>query len=80
MIPTDFPERNRVLEKPKGMTDEECFDLEIFTDGNECISCWKLNKEELEEVNRTGKIWLRIVSGYTQPPVSLQTEYPFVQQ
>lgn len=80
MIPIDFPERNMVLEKPKGMTDEECHDLEIFTDGKVCVSCWALNKEELEQIQKTGKIFLVVVSGYTQPPVSLHIESPFINQ
>lgn len=79
MIPVDFPQRNRVLEKPKGMTDEECSDLEIFTDGKVCVSCWQLNKEELELIQKTGKVYLVVVSGKTQPPVSLHVESPFVQ-
>ncbi len=80
MIPVDFPERNKVLEKPKGMTDEECHDLEIFTDGKQCVSCWQLNKEELELIQQTGKVWLLIVSGQTQPPVLLTIELPFIKQ
>lgn len=80
MIPVDFPERNKVLEKPKGMTDEECHDLEIFTDGKQCVSCWKLNKEELELIQQTGKIYLGVVSGQTQPPVWIAVENPFVTQ
>lgn len=78
MIPIDFPERNRVLEKPPGMTDQQCMDLEIFTDGLNCVSCWQLNKEELELIQKTGKIYLIVVSGTTQPPVSLHVESPFI--
>ncbi len=78
MRAVDFPERNKVLQKPKGATDEECFDLEIFTDGSQCVSCWELNKEELELIQKTGRIYLGILSGQTQPPVWLSIENPFI--
>lgn len=34
------------------------------------ISCWKLGEEELEEVKRTGKIYLLVV-GNRHPPVAV---------
>lgn len=79
MRPVDFPERNKVLQKPKGVTDEECFDLEIYTNGHVCVSVWDLNKEELELIQKTGKVYLQIWSGQTQPPVLLSVESPFIQ-
>jgi hypothetical protein len=84
MLPVDFPERNFVYGKPLGWTDEQCSDLPVFkgntTDGFPVIiSCWKFSKEDLEEIQRTGKIYLSITSD-GMPPVSLFTENPFVQQ
>lgn len=87
MLPTDFPERNFVYTKPKNMTDEQCSDLPVWkgpaTDENGVtfpviISKWKLSKEDLEEIQRTGVIYLS-VTGDVQPPVSVFTEYPFNQ-
>lgn len=43
MEATKFPQANKNLSKPDSMTDEECSNLWIFTDGKQCISCWKLN-------------------------------------
>lgn len=40
------------------------------------ISCWKLTKEELEEINKTGRVWLTVV-GDTMSPVQLTVEKPF---
>lgn len=70
-----------VFTKPADMTDEECMDLPVFkgtyADGlPSIISCWQLSKEDLEEIQRTGKVWLRIV-GHGMPPVSVFTENPF---
>lgn len=42
------------------------------------ISCWKLSKEDFEEIQRTGCVYLTICST-GMPPVTLQTESPFVQ-
>lgn len=84
MLPVDFPERNKVFTKPESMTDEECSDLPVWqgktTDNFPCIiSCWKFSKEDLEEIQKTGCIYLSI-TGNGMPPVSLFTENPFVVQ
>lgn len=69
-----FPEANRNLLKPESMTDEECGSLWVYTDGKICISCWKLNLRQRLAVLFTGKVWLGILSGYTQPPVWLDVD------
>lgn len=82
MLPVDFPERNFVFTKPAGMTDEECSDLPVFkgvaADGYPCIiSKWKFSKEDLEQIKKTGCIYLSITAE-GMPPVALFTEHPFV--
>jgi hypothetical protein len=86
MLPVDFPQRNFVFGKPTDQEDEECLSLPVFKGETlvddlqkvyPCIiSCWQLSKEDLEEVQRTGRIWLSI-TGQGMPPVSLFTEDPF---
>jgi len=81
MIPVDFKEANFTFTRPKSMTDEQCGDLRVWKGYDLAgfpiiVSCWRLSKEDLEEINRTGKIWLSVTSEVT-PPVSLFTEYPF---
>lgn len=82
MLPIDFPERNKVFTKPDSMTYEECSDLPAWVGQTPyatplIISKWKLSKEDIEEINRTSELWLKVV-GSVQPPVELSTEYPFV--
>ncbi len=87
MLPTTFAESNKVFTKPKGTTDEQCYDLPVWygsipvdeqgTHWPAIISCWKFSKEDLEEIQRTGCIWLSI-TGVEMPPVSLFTEHPFI--
>jgi hypothetical protein len=85
MIPTSFPESNGFCDTPIGVSPDEVCPLAthiapvFFTDGTEStaiISCWKFTKEELEEVNKTGRVWLWII-GSQMPPVSLDVESPF---
>lgn len=71
MEPSTFKESNKTLLKPEGMTDEECGSLPVWTDGKECISLWKMSWKERLSAFFFGKVWLFVVSGQTQPPVSL---------
>lgn len=81
MKPVQFPESNTVLTPPDDMTEEECSNLDIFRTGDGCcISCWELDGDELMQILETKRIWLRVHSGESQPPVSLATESPFVQE
>jgi hypothetical protein len=81
MIPIEFPQANQVFKKPDNMTDEECYELHTFhglVDGPNLgtISCWQLSKEDIEEIQRTGVIWLRVL-GARLPPMAVFTENPF---
>lgn len=81
MIATSFDESNEVLGRPPGMTGEQCDPLSVRRGFNEgdglplVVSCWKPTKEELEEINRTGRMWL-VVCGVTMPPVVLMGHKP----
>jgi len=75
MIPASFPESNAYLGAPPSM-EEDCDALSIqrgaLVVGETAYpivqSCWKLTPEELESVNKTGRVWLCVV-GVTMPPV-----------
>lgn len=79
-----FDESNHVLGRPPGTTAEQCDPLSVWVGKCEdglprVISCFKLTKEELQEINRTGRVWL-FVMGQTMPPVALQTAHPWKSQ
>jgi hypothetical protein len=81
MLPTQFPEQNFEYLKPADMTDEQCYSLPVFKgydseDVPIVISKLKFSKEDLEDINRTGEMYLQIV-GHSHPAVSLYTENPF---
>ncbi len=74
MKPIQFKEVNKELLKPQKydeMKHGECGKLSIFTNGEECISLWKMTFIERLKALWFGKIWLRVLSGNTQPPVSM---------
>lgn len=79
MKPINFPEQTDVLGKPQDMTDEECTPLPVFRNGQQCVSCWQLSDEEIIQlIQNDGKLYLSVLSGWTQPPVWLAVENPFL--
>lgn len=82
MFPASFDESNDALSKPVGMTADECQALSVWRGPTEnglpvVVSCWKPTAAEIEEIQRTGRIWL-MVWGHTMPPVAVCGETPFV--
>ena len=77
MKPNNFSESNKTLRKPHSMTDEECNSLHIYNDGTVCVSQWQASWFERLSILFHGRVWLRVLSGETQPPVCIQTMYPF---
>lgn len=75
MTPTAFPQSNRTLTAPSGMPN--CSELAVFTDGEHCISAWRPSWRERFAVLFGRPVWLWVVSGQTQPPVLLETAFPF---
>jgi hypothetical protein len=71
-VPASFDEATDYLNKPESMTADQCEALAIARCTNPdgypvVVSCWKVTREELDEINRTGRLWLMIV-GNTMPP------------
>lgn len=67
--PSNFDWSNAAYGPPEGMTEEQVQTIFAYHgvdrayDCKRVVSCWKLTKEELEEVNRTGRIWLNCLGG-----------------
>jgi len=72
MEPIPFKESNRMLTKPEGLSHEECGSLPAFTNGEVCITKHKMSFRERLHCLFKGYIWLHILSGSTQPPISIQ--------
>lgn len=80
MLPIDFSQSNKMLTKPGSMTDAECQPMRVYTDGHICISLWKANWLERIKFFVTGKVWIWVHSGQTQPPIAADMKYPFVKR
>lgn len=81
MHSSGFDEENGVLDKSDSMTVDECEPLSVWRgiDVNGypvVISCWKPTDKEIQEIVRTGRVWL-IITGDTMPPVQLVGHKPF---
>ena len=77
MTPIEFKEQNKVLTKPRDMTDEQCKSLPCFTNGECVVSCWQMTWRERVTALLTGKVWISVRSGHTAPPISLMVDTPF---
>ncbi len=77
MKPINFPQSTKVLQRPSEMTDNECLPLPVWNDGKQCISCWKPTFVERFRILLTGKVWLGVLTGETQPPVFVSGERVF---
>jgi len=77
MVPIDFKESTKVLGKPSSASTEECGSLPVYGDGKQCMSCWKASWQERLYMLFTGKVWIGVVSGSTQPPIYAICKHPF---
>lgn len=81
MEATSFAEANGYVDKPEQLTYDQCQVLTTWTgmlvNGIPAtISCWKPTREELAEIERTGRVWL-VVLGHGMPPVHITGHKPF---
>ena len=71
MTPIGFDEANKNLIPPAGTPEGEMGDLPVWTDGRECVSLWRPSLRERISILLFGRVWLRVLSGETQPPVDI---------
>lgn len=72
MKPTHFPEANRTL-VDNGYRSESVTDIEtlfVWTDGEQCVSCWKMSWRERISALLFGKVFISVLSGSNQPPIA----------
>ena len=77
MKPIDFKQSAKVLQRSSDMTDDGCAALPVWSDGMQCVSCWKPSLDERISLAFGGKVWLGVASGSTQPPVFLSGKNVF---
>jgi hypothetical protein len=82
-VPASFNESNLIMNNPPDMSPETCEPLCVHYQEKgdsgypEIISCWKLTQAELDEINKTGRVWVTIL-GLRMPPLVVNGTSPFV--
>jgi hypothetical protein len=69
-----FCEANLVLGPPPGYGGDVVPLPVLRTIAGQLVSCWQLTPEEKEIIARTGKVWLSVWGGTSQPPVCVAAE------
>jgi hypothetical protein len=72
--PVEFKGQNNVLKAPKGRDNLSCSDLPVFNNKVSSTSCWQLSQDEIEEIVKTGKIYVTVWFGMSQPPIYVGDE------
>lgn len=90
MEPIIFPEANLILMGPAelaALKGEELKDnpfegipiqdLHVFTDGTSVVTCWQMDEADMEILKSNGgKIYLKLLTGRSQPPLCIGVENP----
>jgi len=83
MKPINFEYSNKVLQ-PSGAEYSENVEgvepLPIWSDGEQCVSCWKMSFRERLSALFFGHVWLSLLSGSTQYPAYLQASKDYLRE
>jgi len=83
MKPVGFKYQNRVLQ-PSGKEYSEnvtgVVPLPVWTDGEQCVSCWRMSWRERLSALLFGRVWLALLSGETQPPALVQASRDYLKE
>jgi len=84
MKPIGFKYANRELQPSEGKEYSEnvtAIDpLPVWTDGEQCVSCWQMTWRERLAALLFGRVWLSVLSGSTQPPVCIEAERAYLKE
>lgn len=72
LTPVDFAEANCDLQPL--FRAKNCEGMRVFSDGEACISCWKMSFRQRLNALIYGRIWLSIKSGHSMPGTWLSCE------
>lgn len=82
MQPSNFNESNTILDTPPGIDPQLVQPLPVYRgqyvqSGSPCtIFCVKLTQAEIDEIQRTGRVWVSVLS-HLLPPIHLSSTNPF---
>ncbi len=72
MKAVDFEHANITMQKPEGMSEEDCYDVRacVCLSTNDLpmvVTKWEITEEDIEKIRKMGGVYLGIV-GSTMPP------------
>lgn len=83
MKPIEFPEAIKAIQ-PSGKEYSDNVvavkQLPIWTDGEQCVSKWRLSWRERLAMLFRGTVWVQVLSGSSQPPIAFWTGKKFFTQ
>jgi len=74
--PIKFKEQNFEFKKPEAMSEDECGSLPCYLWEGGVISKWKFTDEEIEQIKKTGVVYVNTVS-HPPPPIAVFAKNPF---
>lgn len=72
MKPANFEHSNKTIQpsgKTYGPNVTGVEPLAVWTDGEQCVSCWRMTWRERLSALIFGRVWIAVLSGQTQPPI-----------
>jgi hypothetical protein len=72
MKPEAFKHSNKTLQPSGAKYSENVTGVKpllIWTDGEQCVSCWRMSWRERLSALIFGRVWVALLSGQTQPPI-----------
>lgn len=83
MKPVQFKYANKVLQPSNqkySSNVEGVVSLPVWTDSEQCVSCWKMSLRERLSALLFGRVWLSLLSGGTQYPVYVQASRGYLRE
>lgn len=83
MYPIPFRLSNKVLYPKKqnySANITEVKPLPIWTDNEQCVSCWKMSWIERIKALIFGRVWIAVLSGSTQPAICAIATKDYLQE
>ena len=83
MKPIGFKYANWQLQPPAGEYSENVAGIDplpVWTDGEQCVSCWQMSARERLSALLFGRVWLAVLGGSTQPPVYIEAGRAYLEE
>lgn len=72
MTPVNFKGSNIIMKAPDGA--ENVVDVHAFKNSESCVTAWAFTAGEVEEITKTGRIYVAVFFGGGMPPVFIGSE------